>query len=88
MLPDSPSPLLSSPGKESTISAMMHSSPGARSSDPGAGIVAGSVPDGGKLRTRSVAAILGDSSAPFDRSSCIVTPFDNEAMRDIELFQS
>jgi len=89
MLPDSPSPLLSSPGKESTNSAMIHSSPGPRSSDPGvAGIVAGSVPDGGKLRTRSVAAILGDSSTPFDRSSCIVTPFDNEAIRDMEFYQN
>jgi hypothetical protein len=86
MLPDLPSPLLSSPGKESTTSAMMHSSPSLRSSDLGAS--GGVVADGGKPRTRSVAAILGDSSTPFDRSSCIVTPFDKEAIRDMEFYQS
>ena len=48
----------------------------------------GSALDGGKNRTRSVAAILSDASTPFDRSSFIVTPFDNEAMRDMEFYQS
>ena len=85
MLPDAQSPLLSSPGKESANSVRMRSSPDPRSSDPGA---TGSAPDGGKPRTRSVAAILCDASTPFDRSSCIVTPFDNEAVRDVEFYQS
>lgn len=85
MLPDPQSPLPSSPGKGSTNSVRMPSSPGPRSSDPGA---AGSGPDGGKPQTRSVTAILRDASTPFDRNSCIVTPFDNEAMRDMEFYQS
>lgn len=85
MLPDLQSPLPSSPGKESANSVRMHSSPGLRSSDHSA---AGSAPDGSKPRTRTVAALLRDASAPFDRSSCIVTPFDNEAMRDMQFYQS
>ncbi|KAI9428313.1 hypothetical protein H4582DRAFT_2050406 [Lactarius indigo] len=85
MLPDLQSPLPSSPGKESVDSVGMHPSPSLRSSDPGA---TGSAPDGSKPRTRTVAAILRDASAPFDRSSCIVTPFDNEAMRDMQFYQS
>jgi hypothetical protein len=80
MLPDPQSPLLSSPGKESADSVRMLSSPGTGAT--------GSAPDGGKPRTRSVAAILCDASNPFDRNSCIVTPFDNEAMRDMEFYQS
>ncbi|KAF8273487.1 hypothetical protein EI94DRAFT_1237101 [Lactarius quietus] len=88
MLPDPQSPLLSSPGEESTNSARMHSSPGPRSSDPGAVGSLGSAPDCGKPRTRTVAAILCDASTPFDRSSCIVTPFDNEAIRDMEFYQN
>jgi hypothetical protein len=79
-----PSPS-SSPGKESTNSVRILSSPGARFSDPTA---LGGASDGNKSQTRPIAAILRDASGPFDRNSYIVAPFDNEVRRDAEFYQS
>ncbi len=48
----------------------------------------GTLPNADKSRTRSVAAILRDTSTPLDRNACIIAPFDDEVRRDAEFYQS
>ena len=87
MSSDSPSPHPSSPVKDSAHfdSVRVHSSPGPVISGTTA---LGSLPDANKSRTRSVAAILRDTSTLLDRNACVVAPFDDEVRRDAEFYQS
>ncbi|KAI0296421.1 hypothetical protein BC826DRAFT_934201 [Russula brevipes] len=84
MYSDIQSAYSSSPGKDSADSVGMRSSPTPVVSNT---TPSGSVPNGNTSRTRSVAAILRDASTPFDRSSCIIAPFDDEVRRDAEFYQ-
>ena len=84
MSSDTQSPPLS-PEKDSTRSVRMLSSP---SPVVSTAIASGTLPDANKSRTRSVAAILRDTSNPLDRNTCIIAPFDDEVRRDAEFYQS
>jgi len=84
MSSDTQSPHTSSPVKDSARSVRVHSSSpvisGATASE--------TLPDASKSQTRSVAAILRDTSTLLDRNACIIAPFDDEVRRDAEFFQS
>ena len=85
MSSDTQSPHPLSPVKDSAPSVRMHSSPSPVISGAPA---SGTIPDTSKSRTRSVAAILRDTSTLLDRNACIIAPFDDEVRRDAEFYQS
>ena len=78
MSSDTQSPHPSSPVKDSVHSVRVHSSPSP--------VISGATASGS--RTRSVAAILRDTSTLLDRNACIISPFDDEVRRDAEFYQS
>lgn len=84
MSSDTQSPHLS-PVKDSAHSVRVHSSPSPVISGATA---SGTLLDANKPRTRSVAAILRDTSTLLDRKACIIAPFDDEVRRDAEFYQS
>ncbi|KAF8496520.1 hypothetical protein F5888DRAFT_393525 [Russula emetica] len=85
MSSDTQSPHPSSPVKDSAHSVRVHSSPSPVISGTTA---SGTLPDANKSRTRSVAAILRDTSTLLDRNACIIAPFDDEVRRDAEFYQN
>jgi hypothetical protein len=85
MSSDTQSPHPSSPVKDTAHSITVHSSP---SPVVTGATASGTLPDGNKSRTRSVAAILRDTSTLLDRNACIIAPFDDEVRRDAEFYQS
>jgi hypothetical protein len=85
MSSDTQSPHPPSPVNDSAHSVRVHSSPTPVISGATA---SGTLPDASKTRTRSVAAILRDTSTLLDRNACIISPFDDEVRRDAEFHQS
>ncbi len=85
MSSDTQSPRPPSPVEDSAHSVRVHSSPSPVVSGATA---SAALSDANKSRTRSVTAILRDSSTPLDRNACIIAPFDDEVRRDAEFHQS
>ena len=85
MSSDTQSPHPSSPVKDSAHSITVPLSP---SPVVTGATASGTLPDGNKSQTRSVAAILRDTSTLLDRNACIIAPFDDEVRRDAEFYQS
>jgi hypothetical protein len=85
MSSDTQSPHPSSLLKDSAHFVRVHSPPSPVISGATA---SGTLPESNKSRTRSVAAILRDTSTLLDRNACIISPFDDEVRRDAEFYQS